>query len=131
MGSGRIVSYRDLEVWQEAMARVERSYALTNRFPDSERFGLTTPFRRASVSIASRIAEGHARRTRQAYLGYVHVAAGSRAELEAQLDLAVRVGLSGEKEPAECRESVALAGRLLPGLTRAVEQRPQPRTPSP
>ena len=113
------------------MALAVRCYALTKRFPNSEQFGLTSQIRRASVSIASNIAEGHARRTRQSYLSYLHIAAGSQAELETQLELAVRVGLTTEGDSAECREAVALVGRLLHGLIRAIEQKPQPPAPRP
>ena len=131
MSSGRIVSYHDLEAWQEAMALAERCYSLTKRFPNSEQFGLTAQIRRAAVSIASNIAEGHARRTRPSYLSFLHIAAGSQAELETQLELAVRVGLSTEAESLACRESVALVGRLLHGLIRAIEQKPQTPDPRP
>ena len=131
MPTKRIVSYRDLEVWHEAMGLAEQCYVLTKRFPHSEQFGLTSQIRRAAVSIASNMAEGHARRTRQSYLSYLHIAAGSQAELETQLELAVRVGLATERDSTACRESAALVGRLLHGLIRAIEQKPQPQTSSP
>jgi four helix bundle protein len=131
MASSRLVSYRDLEVWQEAMVLTEQCYILTKAFPKAEQFGLTAQIRRASVSVASNIAEGHARRTRQAYLNYLHIAAGSQAELETQLELAVRVGLVTQSEAAGPRESVARVGRILHGLIRAIEQKPQPPAPNP
>jgi four helix bundle protein len=131
MTAGRIVSYRDLEVWREAMSLAELCYSLTSRFPKSEQFGLTSQIRRASVSVASNIAEGHARRTRPAYLNHLHIAAGSQAELETQIELARRLGLANEGETAETRDAVARVGRLLHGLIRAIEQKPQPPAPDP
>ena len=48
---GVVTSYRDLVVWQKAMALVSAVYRLTTTFPDSERFGLTPQIQRAAVSI--------------------------------------------------------------------------------
>jgi len=54
-------SYRDLRVWQQAMDLAEATYRATEQFPEEERYGLVTQPRRATVSVASNIAEGHAR----------------------------------------------------------------------
>ena len=54
-------TYRDLNVWQKAMALVVAIYRFTQTFPDEERFGLVSQLRRASVSVASNIAEGKGR----------------------------------------------------------------------
>jgi len=56
-------SYKDLVVWQRAVELSLAVYKLTSSFPESERFGLTNQLRRASVSIASNIAEGYGRST--------------------------------------------------------------------
>src|SRR6185503_17377638 len=61
MSSARITSYRDLRVWQYAMGLVEATYRASDQFPTAERYGLVSQMRRAAVSIASNIAEGHAR----------------------------------------------------------------------
>ena len=44
-------SVRTLRVWQEGMALVKESYALTSAWPKNEVFGLTGQIRRAAVSI--------------------------------------------------------------------------------
>ena len=49
-------SYKGLEAWQASIAAVERIYAVTRRFPDEERFGLTSQLRRACVSMPANIA---------------------------------------------------------------------------
>ena len=53
-----IVSFRDLEVWQRGMQLVVDVYLVTEDFPASERYGLTSQIRRAAVSIPSNVAEG-------------------------------------------------------------------------
>jgi four helix bundle protein len=52
-------SYRDLDVWQCAIHLSVELYRLTGDFPREEIYGLTSQLRRASVSVASNIAEGY------------------------------------------------------------------------
>lgn len=54
-------SYRDSHVWQRAMDLTVCVYAVVQRLPASERFGLAGQLRRAAVSIPPNIAEGHGR----------------------------------------------------------------------
>ena len=63
-----IQSYRDLRVWQSAMDLASEVYSVSANFPSDERFGLTSQVRRAAVSVASNIAEGHGRSHRGEYL---------------------------------------------------------------
>ncbi len=50
--------FTDLIVWQKAHQFVLQVYMITKTFPSDERFGLTSQFRRAAVSVAANIAEG-------------------------------------------------------------------------
>lgn len=50
------MDHKDLEVWKKSMDLVETIYKLTQIFPDSEKFGLTSQMRRSAVSIPSNIA---------------------------------------------------------------------------
>jgi len=85
-------SFKDLVVWQRAIELTTDVYKLTSKFPDAERFGLTNQMRRASVSIASNIAEGYGRATKGEYVQFLGHARGSCSELETQLVIAKRLG---------------------------------------
>lgn len=117
----RIESYRDLTVWQRAMTLAAGCYRLTAGFPVEERYGLTAQIRRAAVSIPSNLAEGHNRRSRQAFANHVGIALGSQAELETQLLLAVSLGFAEEVAAQAVLEQAAEVGRLLHGLVRSLE----------
>jgi four helix bundle protein len=81
-------SFRELTVWQRAFELTLIIYKFTATFPDAERFGLTNQLRRASVSVASNIAEGYGRSTKGEYVQFLGHARGSISEVETQLAIA-------------------------------------------
>ena len=118
-----INSYRDLRVWQEAMALAETCYALTTRFPREEMFGQTAQIRRAASSIAANIAEGHGREGAASFVNFLRVAQGSLKELETHLLLSERVGLSPPEATAPVLERCEVLGKRLRALIRALQRR--------
>lgn len=85
-------TYRDLQVWQKAIDFSVKIYALTQEFPKEEIYGLTSQLRRASVSIASNIAEGQKRGSKKDFAQFLRVAYGSCAEVDSQLEISTRIG---------------------------------------
>jgi four helix bundle protein len=83
--------YKKLIVWQKSMDLVVAIYALTEQFPKSELFGLTSQMRRSSVSIPSNIAEGSRRKTIKDKAQFLHIAFGSGSELETQIEIVKRL----------------------------------------
>jgi four helix bundle protein len=73
--------YQQLVVWQKAMDLVTAVYLLTENFPKTEQFGLTSQMRRCAVSIPSNIAEGSKRSTKADFKNFLVFALGSGAEL--------------------------------------------------
>jgi four helix bundle protein len=114
-----VESYKQLDVWQYAMDLAAAVYELTEPFPHSEQFGLTAQMRRASVSIASNIAEGH-RRTRPAYIHHVQIALGSLAEVETQLLLAVRLRFCTNTQAVPVQALIDPTGKMLHSLLRSL-----------
>ncbi len=51
----KIVSYRDLKIWQKGMDLVELTYELASKLPAFEKYGLAAQMCRAAVSIPSNI----------------------------------------------------------------------------
>jgi four helix bundle protein len=115
-----IKSYRDLLVWQKAVALSVDCYALTKRFPATERYGLASQIQRAAVSIAANIAEGHGRSGPAVFLQHLSIARGSLRELETLLLLADRLGYSKAETSRELAAAADEIGRMLYGLTSKV-----------
>lgn len=123
MSGSDIQSYRDLRVWQEAMALAEDCYGLTRRFPRDEMYGMTSQIRRASVSIAANIAEGHGREQTGSFVQALRVAQGSLKELETHLILAQRVGLALNEAVDPLLSRCETLGRQIRSLIRSLQQR--------
>jgi four helix bundle protein len=85
------MNHKDLEVWKKSMDLVLQVYQITNLFPDTEKFGLTSQMRRAAVSIPSNIAEGAARKGDKEFIQFLYIALGSLAEVETQYLIAIRL----------------------------------------
>lgn len=110
--------YKDLKVWQESVELVLMIYQITEKFPDSEKFGLTNQMRRASVSIPSNIAEGYGRTTGRDIRKFIGNARGSCYELDTQSLLAYKLGLLGEEEFGSLNKKVELIAKMINGLYR-------------
>ena len=95
------MNHKDLDVWKKSMDLVEVIYKLTQQFPDSEKFGLSSQMRRAAVSIPSNIAEGSARKGDKELIQFLHIALGSVAELETQYLIAIRLHFTVNDEAIE------------------------------
>lgn len=126
-----IRTYRDLQVWQRAMDLVTEAYRLTKAFPAEEQFGLTRQIRRAVVSIASNIAEGHGRLHRQDFVRHLSIARGSLFEAETQLQIAVRLGYATRDQVGGCWSLLQDVGRLLNGLIRSLRSDDSQTIPGP
>ena len=86
-----IHGYKELIVWQKAMDLVTEVYTVTEQFPREELFGLTSQLRRAAISIASNIAEGRSRGTKNDYLHFLRTSYSSGAEVETQIEIGKRL----------------------------------------
>ena len=116
-----IKSYRDLQVWQEAVDLVELVYRASAAFPADERFGLTSQLRRSSVSIPSNIAEGHARPTTRDYLRFLGISLGSLAEMETQILIAHRLGYIDDASLDRVCQASDRIGRMLRAMMKSLQ----------
>ena len=97
-------------------------YRLTSTFPVDERYGLTAQLRRAAVSIASNIGEGHGRTTRGEYLQHLSVARGSAVEVEVQLTISERLGYLASADLERARDFTDAICRMITNLKRALNE---------
>ena len=113
-------NYRDLRVWKLGIELVEDVYRITRAFPKNEVYGLAGQMQRAAVSVPSNVAEGYTRRHRKEYIQDVSVARASLAELDTQLEIAIRLKYIGEEENRMIRDQMESLSKQLYALSRAL-----------
>jgi four helix bundle protein len=117
----KIRGFKDLIVWQRSVALTIKIYETTKIFPREEIYSLTSQIRRAASSIPSNIAEGHGRSSKSAFASHLDIALGSAAELETQLEIALKLGyLSQEIHDPLVKELTEIV-RMLYGLLNKVQ----------
>jgi four helix bundle protein len=117
-------SYKELRAWKQAVDLALEVYRLTEGFPRSELYGLTTQIRRSAVSVPSNIAEGKGRFSDREFALFLRHARGSLLELETQLLIAGKLGyLSIKMAESLARDTEQLA-KTLNALLNVVSGNP-------
>ncbi len=111
-------SFKDLIVWQKAVKLSLNIYKLTAAFPPSEQFGLTNQLRRASVSIASNIAEGYGRASKGENVQFLGHARGSNCEVQTQLVIASGLGFGTDELRCAAEGLCDEIGRMLVAMMK-------------
>jgi four helix bundle protein len=115
-----VQSFRELLVWQRSIELALTVYKLTSSFPRDEIYGLTSQLRRASVSIASNIAEGQGRATTGEFRQFLGMARGSNFEVQTQLVMARELEYGEAEVVQRCDEISLEVGKMLNGLLKSL-----------
>lgn len=116
-----ILSYRDLNVWQNGMNLVEVIYKISSKFPKEEKYGLVSQIRKCAVSIPSNIAEGFMRKSTKEYIQFLYISLGSLGELDTQMEIALR--LNFVEKPNNFDENLLLIRKQLFGLVKSLKNK--------
>ena len=102
---------------QKAHKFVLESYAYSKGFPKEEIYGLTSQYRRASVSIAANIAEGFKKRGQKDKARFMNIAQGSLEECRYYLILAQDLGYGSTQNLNDLLEEVS---KMLSSYGRSI-----------
>jgi four helix bundle protein len=114
-------SFRKLDVWNRAMQLVDEVYELAHKLPRSEQFVLQAQILRSAISVPSNIAEGAGRIHLGDYVHHLSISRGSLAELETQLEIAVRRRYITHDECQHTFASSIAVGQMLNKLIGSLE----------
>jgi four helix bundle protein len=89
---GKILDFTDLVIYQLAVDLADWIYEISAKFPESEKYNLTSQLRRSSTSVYSNIAEGFGRYHYKENKQFCRVARGSLYETKAHVLFAKRRG---------------------------------------
>ncbi|MCR4311703.1 MAG: four helix bundle protein [Candidatus Uhrbacteria bacterium] len=119
--------YKRLVIWMRSDEFVKLTYHVTKRFPDDERFGLTSQLRRAALSVALNIVEGNARGSDADFRRFLFISRGSLAESAYLLELALHLGYMTRMEYDEVERARNQASYCLQQFVLALDNRLNPR----
>ena len=112
-------NFEDLVVWQKTHSFVLQIYRLTRTYPANEKICLINQTRRAAVSIAANIAEGH-RKGKRDFARYLDIAQGSLQETKYHLILSRDLTYCCDADFEILMNSADEIGKMLNGLRRSL-----------
>jgi four helix bundle protein len=117
--------FHDLTVWQRAIDLTVCIYRLTRKFPKEETYGLVSQLRRASVSVASNIAEGRGRLNPAEFRQFLGIALGSTFEIQTQLLVVRKLGMGSEEAVSEAAALSHEVSKMLTSFIQTLSSKPK------
>jgi len=114
--------FENLEVYQKSVDLAEKVINLTDEFPKGYYF-LTDQLNRASLSIATNIAEGNGRFTKRDRRNFFIIARGSAQECIPLLEIAKRKQLISDAKVSDLFDQLEVISKMLSGLINGLERR--------
>ena len=113
--------FEDLKVYQKSLIFIDRVYSITNNFPKSEIYTLSSQFRRAANSIALNIAEGSGGGDKE-FIRYIGIAYRSLRECVVCIQIGHMRNYITDIERAELRKMLDEISRMLSGLRESLSR---------
>ncbi len=114
--------YERFRAWRACHELAVCTYHVTQSFPKTELYGLTSQMRRAASSAAANIAEGAAKKGSREFRRYLDIARGSLSELTYFGLLARDLELLSREQWETFNKSCDSAGKLTMAFYKAVSR---------
>jgi len=105
--------FKRLNVFQKIRQFNFTIYSETKNFPESERFGITSQIRRASIFIATNLAEGCGRNSNKDFARFLEIAYASANEVECLIILSSDLKMISEQKSIELSGSLEEIKKML------------------
>lgn len=115
--------FTDILAWQKSHKFVLNIYRLSESFPTTEQFGLTSQIRRAAVSITSNIVEGFDRGSNKEFKQFLIIARSSLSECQNQLLIAKDLGFMTQKDFEKMAADSVEIHKMINGLIKNLQTR--------
>ena len=113
-----VYSFEKLEVWKESKKLTKIIYQITSRYPENEKFGLTSQLRRASISVGSNLAEGSARITPKDKAHFSTMAYSSLIEVLNQIIISYELDFINESDYLNFRNLIESLSNKINSLRK-------------
>lgn len=119
---GKVQHFYDLKAWQKAYQLALEIYKCTKKFPEEEKFGITSQLRRTANSITANIAEGFGRYHFKDKARFYHQARGSNAEVQSFLLLTKGLKYIDETTYKNLGTKTLEIQKLINGIIRSMQK---------
>jgi four helix bundle protein len=107
------LSHTKLDVYQASQVLALNCYKITRHFPADERFSMIQQLRRAALSVHLNLAEGCSRKSNVERKRFFEISRGSVIEIDACLDLAVKLKYVTFEDLKNLGESIVKTFQML------------------
>tara|TARA_B110000908_G_scaffold81088_1_gene97224 strand:- start:123 stop:476 length:354 start_codon:yes stop_codon:yes gene_type:complete len=114
-------NYKELKIWIKGIDLAESIYKTVSNFPESEKYGIISQLKRASISVSSNIAEGASRKSQKEFSHFLSISLGSLFEIETQLVIANRIKYITDKALEELTEQINELIKMIIGFKRQLK----------
>jgi four helix bundle protein len=114
--------FENLDIYQKSVDLIDQITNLTRAFLKGYYF-LTDQLNRASLSIATNLAEGNGRFTKNDRKNFFIISRGSAQECIPLLEIARRKGLIEESVVSGFRDQLEVIAKMISGLIKGLENR--------
>lgn len=111
-------NFQNLQVRNKSSDMIEYVYKMTLQFPSSESYWLISQMRRASISIASNIAEGDQRISIRENIRFLYMAKWSAAEMQSHVIISHRLWFIDKEVFDELHSQIYDILRMLSALIK-------------
>jgi four helix bundle protein len=111
-------SFEDLEVWKKSCTLSVRLYTLLK---DCRDYSFKDQILRATVSIASNIAEGCERKSILDFKRFITISLGSAAELRTQIYITKEIKLINDQDANDLIEELRSISKMLQALHQSLK----------
>lgn len=115
-------NFRKFEIWEQGIDLAVDAYQLVDRLPGKEEYGLKSQIKRASVSIASNIAEGCSRSSEREFKHFLEISLGSSFEVETDFIIAERLKFISTEEVVTFLNSMHKEQRQINSLISKIRR---------
>ncbi|HZG01513.1 MAG TPA: four helix bundle protein [Chitinophagales bacterium] len=119
----RMHNFKELKVWQKSRGFVKEVYLVTSKFPPDERFGMTSQFGCAAVSIVLNIAEGAGKNSDMDFSRFLDNAFGSAVEVETLIYLSFDLNFVDEPTQSELLHTVTEIQKIIHSLLQRLRSK--------
>ena len=119
----KYTSFEQLPIWGKAHELILFIYKLTETFPKSEIYGLTSQLRRSASSIPANIAEGFYRNSTKELVQFLYITRGSLGETKYHLRLSKDLNYLMQKDYEYLISEYEIIGKQLNGWIKSLKNK--------